>query len=510
MKKILFRVDSSYDIGSGHIMRCLTLAQYLRNLRCECHFVMRNLDGALIDIVKANGFNTTILPTPIHEINSSNQLRHAHWLGVSQELDAEQTLKSIDHVQDWVICDHYGLDETWHTIIRPMTAHILVIDDIYDRYMNCDLLLNQNLLLDPNPYEKLVPSNCNLLMGPKFSILREEFSDPLDGAPPPPHLLPRVLVYMGGVDQPGTTLLALRALENISSIEFYVDVIVSDKNPHIDEVKLFCKNKYKFTVYVGHVNLKYLMLKATISIGAPGSTSWERCQMGLPTILISFADNQIPIAKALAHEGAGIYAGDAQNLSESNLSILISSLLLNGELRESIKARMKNLVDGKGVRRISNAMGIPEIQLKEAISSDIDMLYLWRNDPRTRQFFHNSQEIDLKSHREWFKKCQNDPDRILLIGYIDAKPIGVLRYDISGSIATISVYLNPDRKGSGEGGMLIKKGTEWLNKKYSNIDIIRAEILSGNHASISSFEFAGFTCRTLLYERIYSQEIKNG
>lgn len=177
--KVVFRTDSSVQIGSGHVMRCLTLAEQLREMGVEILFICRELIGNLNDLIVSKGFNLCPLPAPEKFDVVLDWNQHASWLEVPWEKDANETTdclkKSIGHA-DWLIVDHYALDTIWERRLRLQAANIMVIDDLADRPHDCNMLLDQNLYTNSESrYQGLVTENCLKFFGPRYALLRKEF-----------------------------------------------------------------------------------------------------------------------------------------------------------------------------------------------------------------------------------------------------------------------------------------------------------------------------------------------
>ena len=220
--EVLFRTDSSIQIGSGHVMRCLTLAEGLKKKGASCKFICRDHEGNLISLIEEKGFKAIILKTPkIKNIKFSpknnSSLCYSEWLGVPWEIDAKQTNDLIIGLNiDWLIVDHYALDSRWENAVTGNIDKVMIIDDLADRNHNCDLLLDQNLGKNQSDYYSLTPADCNILVGPKFALLRPEFSDmrpySLDRRREP--RLKNILISMGDIDKDNITSKVLDSLES--------------------------------------------------------------------------------------------------------------------------------------------------------------------------------------------------------------------------------------------------------------------------------------------------------
>lgn len=312
MLTVVFRTDASYDIGSGHVMRCLTLASLLTDKGVECHFICRELAGNLIQYIKDIGFDVHTLSLSSDPVDLSmtgnTELEHAAWLGVTWQDDVHQSIDVIQKLTpDWVIVDHYALDDRWESCIRNSCSKIGVIDDLHDRVHNCDLLIDQTLGLTADVYSGLVPESCTLLVGAEYAMLRAEFGklrkaslDRRDQSPS----VKTILVNMGGVDKDNVTGRVLEGIE-LSSLpdNCEITVVLGSASPHVANVTAQAlQSRRRTTILVNVSNMAELMSMADLAIGASGSTTWERCCLGLPSIMVVLAENQRYIAKQLSEK----------------------------------------------------------------------------------------------------------------------------------------------------------------------------------------------------------------
>lgn len=322
--KVVFRVDASLSIGTGHVMRCLTLAQALANEGAECHFICREHPGHMIEAIRTHGFSVYALQANATIASNDDgvpQTAHAAWLGANWQEDAQQTREQIKHLAPaWLVVDHYALDKCWEQAVKPDTCRLLVIDDLADREHYCDLLLDQNLGRQAADYASLVPKTCVCLIGPEYALLRPEFAQMRNTSltrrvqPQLKHLL----VTMGGIDKDNATGAVLSALCDCPlPDDCQITVIMGANAPWLDHVENQVANMPWLTQVVVNVeNMAERMCSADLAIGAAGSTSWERCCLALPTLIVILADNQLAIAEALDRAGAAITLASVSKLSE--------------------------------------------------------------------------------------------------------------------------------------------------------------------------------------------------
>jgi UDP-2,4-diacetamido-2,4,6-trideoxy-beta-L-altropyranose hydrolase len=354
--KIAFRTDASSQIGTGHFMRCLTLADELKKQGARIRFVSRNLPAHLSDMLDAKGMEYVPLSMDAAQ-EPIDDLAHSNWLGTSQAQDAQSTIQALtDHVWDWVIVDHYALDERWESAVQASAKQLMVIDDLADRRHDCDVLLDQNFYSDMQTrYIGKVPVHCQLLLGPRYALLREEFMKLRKQIKPRAGEVKKILVFFGGVDADNYTSLAVEALASMNN-GLHVDVVIGAQHHYREQIENACiANGY--VCHVQTTRMAELMSDADLAIGAGGSASWERCCLGLPALLVALADNQVDIAKALDSIGACVYMGTKETANLSTLQQAITNLLAAHDQLETTSRHALSLVDGMGVSSVCQILG---------------------------------------------------------------------------------------------------------------------------------------------------------
>jgi len=351
-KKVAFRVDASGQIGTGHLMRCLTLAEGLADRDVTSRFVCRHLPESLRILIEKKSHELVQLESSKGQA-LVDELAHSHWLGVSQAEDARATLHALADTQwNWLIVDHYGLDARWESLLRQTAKNILVIDDIADRCHDCDVLLDQNLYAEmESRYTGKVSPRCQLLLGPRYALLREEFRQQRQQVGLRSGRAKRVLIFFGGVDLDNYTARAIAALANIGRQDLSVDVVIGAQHPHRSEINVACRT-HGFRCHVQTTRMAELMASSEVAIGAGGSASWERCCLGLPTITVSLAANQFDIATALAHAGASLFLGNQEVATQENIQDALLGLFANPQRIGEMSEKAFLLVDGVGLSRV--------------------------------------------------------------------------------------------------------------------------------------------------------------
>lgn len=299
--RVLIRTDASVPIGSGHLMRCITLADQLCSAGIEVTFACYDdLDGSAAQIL-------------------DNRYRIIR-------LDEPQPDTLPGGSADLLIVDHYGIDHIWHQAMRPFVKHLMVIDDLANRPLNCDLLLNQNIHASAATYRPLVPEHCITLLGPRYTLLRPEFC----------HLAPhtqtrsslkRLLLCFGGSDPCHLTETALKELADSPMM---IDVVIGAGNNRNRAIKTLCHaNQKRWTLHVQTTAMATLMAHADLAIGAGGSSHWERCLLGLPALVVTVADNQVESTRLLHEQGACQWLGNADDLRAGTIRHAVEQLMHN-------------------------------------------------------------------------------------------------------------------------------------------------------------------------------------
>ncbi|MEA5561128.1 UDP-2,4-diacetamido-2,4,6-trideoxy-beta-L-altropyranose hydrolase [Planktothrix agardhii] len=352
--KVVIRVDASEQIGTGHLVRCLTLAEELRRQGAEVQFICRDHPGHLIHLLTGAAFPATVLPVPQSAGNSGED--YAAWLGVSQNTDADQTFQALAGQRpDWLIVDHYGLDRTWEQQLRPQVDQLFAIDDLANRPHECDGLLDQNERAGGEArYGGLVSAGCRLLVGARYALLRPEYASYRQVQPPRAGEVRRVLVFFGGTDPQNMTGKAIEALSAPEFEALTVDVVVGATNPHRAELEQQAAGRSRMVLHYYRSHLADLMAQADLALGAGGTTTWERCCLGLPTLVVSVAKNQVSACQELDRVGVIVYTGSMKSVDVAKLQHAIAQLIKTKEKLVAIAKTGQTLVDGLGTKRVSS------------------------------------------------------------------------------------------------------------------------------------------------------------
>lgn len=379
--RIAFRTDASLQMGSGHVMRCLTLADALRAKGAQCHFICRAHPGNLMEVIRQRGYMVSSLVAPVQKAqeaikyiatavpdaqpNQQPEPAHAAWLGNTWQTDAQETTAVLASVRPaWLVVDHYALDQRWEEALAAHYRQLLVIDDLADRPHRCDLLIDQNLGHQTQDYAGLVPTHCQVLTGPHYALLRPEFAAlrpySLQRRQAQPALR-QVLITMGGVDQPNATKLVLQALKSCSLPQACrATVVMGLTAPWLQDVReLAAQMPWPTEVVVNVNDMAQRMADSDLAIGAAGSTSWERCCLGVPTLMVVLAENQQPGAQAMEAAHAARLIGAVNDIA-TQLPLAIAEMTNSEGLRQMSLAASA-VTDGLGVEKVLHAMGVANV-----------------------------------------------------------------------------------------------------------------------------------------------------
>ena len=351
---VYFRADASHLIGTGHVMRCLTLASALAVQGFECKFICREQPGNLITRIREKGFDVVALADTAGYFDQSDSTGHGHFLKCSQAHDANECLAVLSGgVDHWVIVDHYGLDWRWEKTLISSCMKLIVIDDLADRAHHCHILLDQTFGRAETDYQALVPDSCKLLCGSQFALLRPEFPVLRERSLRRREKCERVkkiIITMGGIDVnnvAGKVLGSLRSAAIPRDCE--ITIVTGIQFPWLATIEnqaARMPNPTSVCTYVD--NMAELMAECDLAIGAAGSTSWERCCLGLPTALVVLANNQQLIARKLVDVGAAFFlTTPAKDID----SLWLDPTKLAPENLFQMSLKAASVTDGLGVRR---------------------------------------------------------------------------------------------------------------------------------------------------------------
>jgi UDP-2,4-diacetamido-2,4,6-trideoxy-beta-L-altropyranose hydrolase len=494
--RVAIRVDASMAMGLGHLKRCLSLSKALRALGAITCFVTRPLGLDTAARLGDEGPAVLQLSAIAEEppVPLAGDPPCVAWAGVDPARDAEETcavLLGFASHWDWIVVDSYAFDARWHRSVRAaLGARVCVIDDLADRPLDCDLIVDHNVAADhQSKYALRVTPDTRILGGPRFALL-----DPAYERAATHDVQTEVRsigIFMGGTDPWNASSAAVRACRGGAGFDGAIEVATTAANPHLSELVALREDDRRLSLVIDAPDLAGFFSRHDLQIGAGGGAVWERCCIGAPTIAMVLADNHRASLDSLAATGAVRLASSP---AEADLGSVVAELMSDARARARLSNQARELVDGRGATRVGLAMVSSTLALRPAIQQDALALLVWRNAEITRRHFRNSSPIEPERHSEWWRRCLLSPLCRLLVARCGNQDVGVLRLDLdaSGTLAEVSLYLDPALHGLGVGSALLKAAQAWTLHNDPAIERLVAEVLPGNEASHAAFRTAGF------------------
>lgn len=462
--KVVIHADASPQIGTGHVVRCLSLAAALRHDGAEVTLAARTLVGDLGDRAEAMGVGVV-------------------------DRDAAPRRPS------WVVVDGYHLDATSRAGLAEPEVPRVVIDDLGGSVADAALVVNQNLYAGPaGPTHA---TDGELLAGPTYALLHPAYSD----AKPvreQPEIADRILVTMGGSDPHDASSVALAALADLRPRP-HIRLLVGTGHPSGDALADRAAG-LGVDVARDQPSLQTHLAWADLVVSACGTTVLEAARLGRPLVGIVLADNQLGVAEALEREGLGTVVGRHPSLSPGALRRVVEEVRHDRQRRRDATERGPALVDGRGAGRVARAMRTGPLRLRSATLEDADDLLAWRNDPATRAASFDTAPVDRGTHVAWLRARLDRDDHRLWIAELAGAAVGIVRFGIDERAATISVNVAPERQGAGLGTRMIGSGCARLFAERV-VDDVDAWIRPENQASVRAFRAAGFRPVEMLADR---------
>lgn len=429
-------------------------------------------------------------PAKAHFHPGANDPPHAAWAGVPQAQDADETVIALaDWRPETVVVDHYAFDARWHQAVRAaLGCRLLVIDDTADRALDADALLDHNWHADHRAkYAGRLLREPLWLCGPRFALLgsayqcapRYRFHDPVRS----------IGIFMGGTDPDGVSGRALAACR-AAGFSGPVEVVSTSANPHLAALRDACAADGRAALTLDEPDLAAFFARHDLQIGAGGGATWERCCIGVPSLTLAFSENQKIVMEALSPLGVARVSGAANG----EIEMAIRQLFDCPEMRQRMVGLSTDLVDGFGGMRVALSLLGSDVFLRRACFDDARKSFSWRNALTTRRYFRDAKEITRLEHEEWWRSALCSPSRHLLVAQVGKVDLGILRldFDIGGSSAEVSIYLDPRFTGLALGGRLLRILTDWVRVNASKIVYLEADVSAENAASVRSFRSAGY------------------
>lgn len=488
---LLVRTDASVEIGSGHVMRCLALAQAWQSEGRKVTFLMADAAPALEARINAEGFAVIHHPQPDGTAADSH-----HTIAIAQTLGTKR-----------VVVDGYHFGAAYQQQLKAAGLKMLFIDDNghADHYA-ADWVLNQNIYAHEGLYPHREPYT-QLLLGTEFALLRQEFWPWRGWRRQIVPVARKILVTLGGSDPDNVTLKVMQALQEVTVPNLEVIVVVGGSNPNFEGLQTLATNSsVKFDLRRNVDNMPELMAWADVAISGSGSTCWELAFMGLPSLVIPLAINQEKVAQALSKSEITKSLLAPARLSLLHVTAEIEEFLLDKDLRVNFSQLSHQIIDGNGSYKVAMMLENDKVWLRAVQLEDCQLLWRWANDPIVRSASFSQQLIPYEQHEQWFlNKLKSSSCRFYIAFNHHNQPIGQIRFDFlknsTPAEAEVSISIDAQHRSKGFGKLLIQSGVDRLFQE-SNTQIVYAFVKPENLASIKSFELAGF--------RRISQEMRDG
>ena len=481
--RVVFRVGASGEIGFGHLSRCINLAEVLRSRGNRVSFICRDDESKSFRALEDRLFATVLLPSL-----AAGEV-------CNQQQDADQTIESLKGMRpDWLVVDNYGLDKQWEQVIRPHVAKIAVIEDLPNRQHDCDLLLDQNYSDRSNEtFRGQVPNACELLLGPRFALISEEFQRIREIKTKPVNELKRIFVFCGGSDPQNLTQQVIDELSIDELSNVAIDVVIGGQNKNFNREALR-KLKPNFEIREAGGEFAQIIRRADLAIGAGGTTTWERMCLGIPSIVVSIAENQNSACEELGRDGLINYLGTQSSLKPGAIrEAVFEAKTEYASLFDQI-ARGQILVDGRGCERVAEAMypsAESDFVVRLAKSEDCIEFFNWVNDPEVREQSLTTSIIQWEDHKKWFTEKISSASCEMYVMEASGLPVGQVRFEKSGDVADINYSLDKLVRNRRLASILLEMAIEKYRKR--DAVLLKAAVRSENKRSRSVFFKLGFS-----------------
>lgn len=432
-----------------------------------------------------------------------DRVPHAGWAGVDWESDAQQCVEALDRWRpDWVLVDHYGFDSRWHVRVSgELRAKVGVIDDLADRDLAAELLVDQNFHENHrDKYGAHLRDTGTILGGPRFALLGSAYADSRKFRVR--ENVDSIGIFMGGIDSGDFSSLVLRACRDEAGFAGTIEIAATRSYAHLDQLRQLAERWPDTIITCDLPDLAGFFARHDLQIGAGGGATWERFCTGAPTLLLAVAANQQAVMPALARTRAAHVLGEAQSMDPVAIGRAVRSLLNDSASRRELSGHAQSLVDGLGARRVSLWLNSSRLAVRPAVAGDSEKMHRWRNHPVTRAMSRDSSQIPWPDHEKWLARVLADSSRCLLIAHVGDVEVGSIRLDEEphGQIL-VSLYLDPTLHGLGLGTAMLRAGELLAAVRFPLAVEFAAAVLDGNAVSRRLFESGGYGWRDGMWRK---------
>lgn len=476
MQKVFFRADGNSEIGLGHLIRSIALAQMLKG-KFDVTFICKELPETIEKEIVDNRFEF-------------------------EKIHIEDETLDLINNQSIVVLDGYEFGTEYQTIIKETGSKLVCIDDLHDKEFKADLIINHAPGIKAGNYKAKLSTQFSL--GTDYALLRPEFIQQANKSREI-EKIETVFICFGGSDANNFTEAALKA---VSDFDFKKIIVVTGSGYlHQDSLKKAVEKDSRIEQYnsIDAKEMSELMLSSDLAIVPSSGILLEALASGCRIISGMTADNQKYVYNNYLQSG---YFIDGKDFGAEDLKSAINSVL-NGDATEQKK------LDGKSKDRLLKLflqLALrSKVTLKKASGTDLDKTYEWASDPAVRAYSFSQNKISKEEHTNWFTKKIADENCLYLIAETDGNKIGSIRFDIKDNEAVISYLIAPDYHGKGLGQIILTNGLAYIEKEIhdNNLSIkkIIGYVMEANIPSVKAFERLGFN-KIIEADRIkYEKEI---
>jgi UDP-2,4-diacetamido-2,4,6-trideoxy-beta-L-altropyranose hydrolase len=472
--KVFIRADGNSKIGLGHLVRCMALAQMLKE-RFTVQFFSFEIQNNFVNELEEQGI-------------------------LFKKINSEEDFFSQLEGDEIVVLDHYELNTNYQKKIKEIGCKLVCIDDLHEKTFLADLIINHAPGISTNSYN--AESYTQFALGLEYALLRPAFQNCNETFKT--RLNNSIFICFGGSDPKNLTKRSLEVIMENFSFQL-VTVVVGETYSNYSNLEDYANNFPNVKLYKGvdEYEMVNLMQKSESAIVPASGILLEALACGMQLISGMYVDNQRNFYNN--YKEAGLFI-DAANFSVANIKRAILDSKLN---KMSQKVQINTSTKTKILKLFSNLIKEDFIHFRSALKNDVNITYKWAQDPNIRSFSFSKSLIHFEDHQLWYFNKLESINCYYLIAEYNEKAVGSIRFDIIEDRAVISYLVDTEYQGNGFGIVLLKQGVELLQKKYSNVNEVVGYVLLRNIASVKAFEKLGYKKTVRNDEFIFTKKINN-
>jgi UDP-2,4-diacetamido-2,4,6-trideoxy-beta-L-altropyranose hydrolase len=493
--RIGFRVDANTFIGTGHVHRCMNLAREMLARGHEITFLVGSNFNLNEILQVGSGINIRHISDCITSFSTGDETPKTPLTEVINDARCSRDLV-LELGLELVVLDHYSMTNDWLDVVKhESNCKVVVVDDVGRSWGSADYILDSSIGAAGRYHSASL--GCITMFGPAYVPLNPRYRGFVAEHKQAKDKL-ELVVFFGGVDAPNATRRALAELVGVATNRLSVTVVIGEHNVHKEGLRReFEPHGFSF-VEPADSMFDYLM-NSDMSLGAGGTTTWERLCLGVPSIVIGIAANQVSMTRELEALGCLQYLGRLEELAHGDIRMSVGSLLEDKWSREVLSVKGRTLVDGFGSSRICETIdpsSQEEFVLRESQVDDCLTLFRWVNEPEVRRSSLNSAEVSWVDHQSWFESTSVNPEKVILMAEVRDMPIAQIRFERLEEQIRLSYSVDPTQRGKGVGHWIVSQGVLWIRQRWHSP--IVAEVRAENLASRRIFETLNFRQGTSL------------